>query len=387
MTLHAREFTAAITVIAVVVLYPTQSKCAQDVAWKVDYAVARKDAFDKGMPLMIVFGGEQCLWCKKLESTTFRDPAVMTILAERFVCLKLDGDRNASLTQTLHVTSYPTIIIAAPDGKILDSIEGFVEANRLVSTLNQAAPKLATPAPDWMMRDFQDAARAIAISDYSRAIGLLQGVVRDGQERTIQVKARQVLSDLEQQASTQLTLAKSLQQKNRSQEAVDVLTDLLRSYSGTQAASESTKLMAVLTARPEVREGLRVRKAREILALAREDYQSQQFLGCLERCEILTTTFSDLVESNEAKKLAGAVQDNPEYLAKACEALNHRTGAMYLALAETWVKKGQPEQAVICLERVVQIAPGSRQAEAAQSRMASLQSQTRTSAYPMMDRR
>jgi len=312
---------------------------------------------------------------------------VMTILAERFVCLKLDGDRNASLTQTLHVTSYPTIIIAAPDGKILDSIEGFVEANRLVSTLNQAAPKLATPAPDWMMRDFQDAARAIAISDYSRAIGLLQGVVRDGQERTIQVKARQVLSDLEQQASTQLTLAKSLQQKNRSQEAVDVLTDLLRSYSGTQAASESTKLMAVLTARPEVREGLRVRKAREILALAREDYQSQQFLGCLERCEILTTTFSDLVESNEAKKLAGAVQDNPEYLAKACEALNHRTGAMYLALAETWVKKGQPEQAVICLERVVQIAPGSRQAEAAQSRMASLQSQTRTSAYPMMDRR
>lgn len=120
---------------------------------------------------------------------------------------------------------------------------------------------------------------------------------------------------------------------------------------------------------------------------AKDDYTSQQFLNALERCEILSASYSDLSEGDEAKKLTDTIQDNPEYLAKACAALNHRTGAMYLALAESWVKKGQPEQAVVCLERVIQIAPGSRPAEAAQSRLTQLQPQTRTSAYPPMDRK
>jgi thioredoxin-related protein len=360
---------------------------AQGVNWKSDYAAARKEAFEKGRPLLLVFGGDHCMWCRKLEATTLRDSAVVTLLTERFVCLKLDGDREHNLTQTLRVISYPTMIIAAPDGKIIETIEGFVEVPRMVAALGQAAPKLVAPAPEWMLKDFQEAARAIAISDYSRAIGLLQNVVRDGGERSIQVKARQVLGDLESQATAQLTLAKTLHQKNRGQEAVNVLTDLLSSYGGTSAAQESAQLMATLVAKPEVREGLRIRKAREMLALAREDFQSQQFLGCLERCELLMTSYSDLAESSEAKKLMTSIQENPEHLAKACEALNFRTAAMYLALAESWAAKGQPEQAVICLERIMQIAPGSRQAEAAQTRLASLQTQQRTSAYPLMDRK
>ncbi len=355
--------------------------------WKSDYAAARKEAFAKGRPLVIVFGGENCVWCRKLEAATLRDASVVAALADRFVCLKVDGDREVNLTQALTVRTYPTIVVAAPDGKILATIDGFIEAGKLLDQLNQVAPPLLTPTPDWMIRTFQDAARAVAISDYSRAIVLLKDVTNDGGDRSIQVKARTVLGDLEQQANVQLTLAKALHQKGRSQEAVDVLADLMRSYSGTRAAGESTPLIAMVTAKPEVREGLRVRRARELLTQAKDDYTSQQFLNALERCEILSASYSDLSEGDEAKKLTDTIQDNPEYLAKACAALNHRTGAMYLALAESWVKKGQPEQAVVCLERVIQIAPGSRPAEAAQSRLTQLQPQTRTSAYPPMDRK
>jgi thioredoxin-related protein len=357
------------------------------VVWKGDYAVARKEAFEKGKPLVIVFSGENCVWCRKLETNTLRDAGVAAALAERFVCLKVDGDREVNLTQALRVQSYPTTVIAAPDGKILATIDGYSDAAKFLEQLNRVAPPVLTPTPDWMIHDFQEAARAVAISDYSRAIVLLKELSKDGGDRAIQVKARTVLGDLEQQANVQLTLAKALYQKGRGQEAVDVLSDLMRSYSGTRAASDSTVLLTNIAAKPEVREGLRVRRARELLTQAKDDYTSHQFLNALERCEILTASYSDLSEGEEAKKLTTAIQDNPEFLAKACEALNHRTGAMYLALAESWVKKGQPEQAVVCLERVLQIAPGSRPAEAAQIRLTQLQPQTRTSAYSRMDQR
>jgi thioredoxin-like negative regulator of GroEL len=357
------------------------------VVWKSDYAAARKEAFEKGRPIVIVFSGESCIWCRKLESATLRDAGVMAALTERFVCLKVDGDREVNLTQALKVQSYPTVIIAAPDGKILATIDGFVEATKFLEQLNRAAPPTPSPTPDWMIQDFQEAARAVAISDYSRAISLLKELTKDGGDRSIQIKARIVLGDLEQQANAQLALARTLQQKGRSQEAVDVLSDLMRSYSGTRAANESTALLTNIAAKPEVREGLRVRRARELLTQAKDDYTSHQFLNALERCEIIAASYSDLSEAEEAKKLTTAIHDNPEYLAKACDALNHRTGAMYLALAESWVKKGQPEQAVVCLERAIQIAPGTRPAEAAQIRLTQLQPRTRTSAYSPMDRK
>jgi len=354
---------------------------AQSGAWRDDYAAARREATDRNRPLVIEFGSDDCLWCRKLEAV-FREPAVAAVLAERFICLKLDGHRDANLAQLLRVHSFPTVFIANPDGKILATVEGYVDAVKLLEHLNKVAP--AMTAADWMVRDFQEAAKAIAISDYSRAIVLLKGVIQDGGDRTIQVKSRQVLSDLEQQALIQLSLARTLHQKNRGQEAVDVLSDLLRSYAGTQAASDSATLLTALAAKPEIREGMRVRKARELLTAAKGEFESQQFLGCLERCELLTASFADLAEGEEAKRLARSIQDNPEYLAKACEALNHRTGGLYLALAESWLKKGQTEQAVVCLERVLQTAPGSRQAELAQSRLAQMQ-QERTSAYPKKD--
>jgi thioredoxin-like negative regulator of GroEL len=372
---------AAVLLAALLVGLDARVARAQAGVWRDDYATARREATDRNKPLVIEFGSDDCLWCRKLEAV-FREPAVATVLADRFVCLKLDGNRDVNLAQLLRVHSYPTVFIANPDGKILATVEGYVDAAKMLEHLNKAAP--AMTAADWMVRDFQEAAKAIAISDYSRAIVLLKGVMQDGGDRTIQVKSRQVLGDLEQQAMIQLSLARTLNQRNRGQEAVDVLSDLLRSYAGTQAASDSATLLTALAAKPEVREGLRVRKARELLTAAKGEFESQQFLGCLERCELLVASFADLAEGEEAKKLANSIQDNPEYLAKACESLNHRTGGLYLALAESWMKKGQPEQAVICLERVIQTAPGSRQAELAQSRLAQVQQQ-RTSAYPKKD--
>jgi hypothetical protein len=169
-----------------------------------------------------------------------------------------------------------------------------------------------------------------------------------------------------------------LQDRGQSAEAAEALTDLLRHYSGTQAATDGGGMLSTLAARPELRDQQRLRRARELLALARDDYRTQQYLGCLERCDVLTTTYSDLPEGVEAQQLAAEVRDNPDLMARACDALSERTTGMYLTLAETWVKKGQPLQAQLCLEKVLQTAPGSRHAEMAQVRLTQILGPTAT---------
>src|SRR5881394_760363 len=74
---------------------------AQSIVWRTDYNSARKEATDKGRPILIDFGTENCMWCQKLEMSTLRDPAVVKLLNEGFISLKVDADRESTLTQTL----------------------------------------------------------------------------------------------------------------------------------------------------------------------------------------------------------------------------------------------------------------------------------------------
>ncbi len=344
---------------------------AQQVNWRRDYNAARKEASETGRPILLDFGTEGCFWCKKLDLTTFHDPAVVSLLNEHFVTLKVDAEREASLTASLRVQQYPTLVLAGPEGKILGVLEGYQEAPQLAEQLRKVT--LAYAAPEWMMRDYQEAAKAIVVADYSRAIALLKSITLDGKDRSVQVKARQVLQDLEQQAAGRLARAKSLHDRGQSAEAAGEVTELIRSYTGTQAAADGAALLSSLAARPEMRDQQRLRRARELLAQARDDYRTQQFLGCLERCELLSASYADLPEGAEAQQLANEIRENPEFLARACDSLNSKMGVMYLTLAESWMKKGQHQKAQLCLEKVLQAAPGSRQAELAQVRLAQLQ--------------
>jgi thioredoxin-like negative regulator of GroEL len=343
----------------------------QAVQWRTDYNAARKEATEKGRPILLEFGTENCMWCKKLEMSTLREPAVVKLLNDGFVNLRVDADRETSLTQTLRISQYPTLVVAAPDGKIVGVLEGYQEAPQLTEQLQRVSSYYVTP--EWMTRDFQEASKAILAMEYGRAVALLKAVVQDGRERTVQVKARQVLQDLEQQAAGRLARAKALQDRGQSAEAAEALTDLLRHYSGTQSATDGGAMLSTLAVRPEIRDQQRLRRARELLAQARDDFRTQQYLGCLERCDTLTTGYADLQEANEAQQLAASVRDNPELLSRACDSLTQRTGEMYLALAEAWAKRGQAAQAQQCLDKVMQSAPGTRYADLAQVRLAQLQ--------------
>src|SRR5437764_368805 len=90
---------------------------AQEVRWRTEYNAARKEAADKGLPLVLDFGTPSCFWCRKLDESTFSDPNVAQLMNEKYVPLKIDAEREHGLVQALRITAYPTVILAASDGK------------------------------------------------------------------------------------------------------------------------------------------------------------------------------------------------------------------------------------------------------------------------------
>ncbi|HEY1861688.1 MAG TPA: DUF255 domain-containing protein, partial [Gemmataceae bacterium] len=337
------------------------------VHWRKSYAEARTEAAAKDKLLLLDFGTEDCHWCKRLEVETFPDPGVQALLKEQFVTYKVDAQRDARLLAALHIQSYPTLVFAASDGKILGVQEGYIEAARFRDQLRQIVALNSTP--EAMQRDYDEAAKAIAASDFSRAIALLKDVTQDGKDRPIQVKAKASLQDLEQHAATRLASARRLAEQGLKSEAVAAATEVGRTYAGSQAAKEAAPLLAEWTASAEQRAGM----AKDLLDRAREEYRTRQFLTCLDHCELITTLYADSREGPEAARLAAEIKNNPEWLKQACDKLEERLALQLLTLAETHLRKGQPRQAATCLERVMQMSPGTRQAEAARARLKQIQ--------------
>ncbi len=351
---------------------PTRAQEAgASVQFRTDYNTALQEAKQKNRPLVIDFGTEHCYWCKQLDLRTFSDPGVAKMMNENFIPLRIDAEREATLAQYLRIQNYPTVVIAGPDGKILGTQEGFVEAPRFRDQLERALAAVSNP--EWMTRDYEEANKASKASDYSRAIALLRSVIEDGKDRPVQVKARQVLKLIEEQAAGQLEKARQYSDKGQTNDAMSTLTELVSVYSGTSAAVEARQMLTSLGSRQEMKSQQRVRRARELLAQAREDYRTQQYLCCMDRCEVLASSYADLQEGEEARLLISEIKSNPAWMQTACENLSDRLSTLYLSLAETLLKKGQPQQATAYLERIVKAFPNTRQADVAQLRLTQIQ--------------
>ena len=116
---------------------------AGPVPWRADYAAARSEAVNRKLPVVIVIGAENCPRCKLQDDTTHADPTIVAALTGRAIPVKIAGNASLAFVKALGVTTYPTTVIAAPDGKILDFLSGYTSAERLNGSLAKHAP-----APD-----------------------------------------------------------------------------------------------------------------------------------------------------------------------------------------------------------------------------------------------
>ncbi|MCS6978131.1 MAG: thioredoxin family protein [Gemmatales bacterium] len=343
---------------------------AQEIRWRYEYGSARSEAQRAGLPLFLDFSTEWCTYCKKLDVTTFRDPEIVRLLNERFVPVKLDGNREKRLVEVLQLQGYPTLIVAGPDGRILKTLEGYVDAARLREQLGDALAALDNP--QWMVNAQQEAVRLVQTGEYPKAVVLLKSVLEDDRQRPVQVLAKRQLQEIENHARRELAQIHSQAERVDPLQTVDRLEALMARYAGTQAALDASAWHAKLIERPEVKTARRRREAAEMLAQARRDFDAQHHLCCLDRCAVLATQYGDLPEGAEAYRLLEAIKANPQWLKAASERLADRLCETYLALAEVWIERGELSLAAETLQRAVAVQ-GSRHVEAARQRLDQLQ--------------
>ena len=101
---------------------------------------------EKKRPLLLDFGTVNCFYCKKLDETTFRDAAVIARLNRDFLPVKIDAARYPTLVQHLNIQFYPTLVVASPAGKILNTQTGFVEASAFLTFLRRSVAAAPVPA-------------------------------------------------------------------------------------------------------------------------------------------------------------------------------------------------------------------------------------------------
>jgi outer membrane protein assembly factor BamD (BamD/ComL family) len=199
-------------------------------------------------------------------------------------------------------------------------------------------------------------------------------VLDDAKGSSHHKNAQELLARIEKRADDQLAHARELKTQGKMTEAFESLTELLRSYPGIRAAKGATELMStLLQANSQLKTEQRARRATELLTQARDFYKSKDYIPCLDRCEIIVANYGDLPEGQQAFALIAEIKNNPQWLQAAADVMSDRLGGVWLALADSYLKRGEAQKAEFYLKRVVQAFPGSRLAESAQIRLSQLQ--------------
>jgi tetratricopeptide (TPR) repeat protein len=105
--------------------------------WLDNLPLAQEEAILTRRPVLLTFSTTWCGWCRKLEATVFRDPAFVN-LAQHFVPVQVDGDRERGLVGLYRVSGYPTTVLLSRSGKELGRIVGYKPAGQFTGAMRAA---------------------------------------------------------------------------------------------------------------------------------------------------------------------------------------------------------------------------------------------------------
>ena len=116
-------------------------RAADGLVWSEDIEGSLRTAAAAGRPVLMEFTASWCVYCKRMEKTTFTNDAVMKRIAAGFVPVRVDADKHKDLVKELGIQGLPAILIVSPDLQIIERISGFQTAEALVTKLDKATSR------------------------------------------------------------------------------------------------------------------------------------------------------------------------------------------------------------------------------------------------------
>lgn len=94
------------------------------------YSAAWTASQESNRPILVYVSMSHCPYCTKMIDHTFKRPEVERLVADSYEPIRVDRRSNAKLVRSLHIKLFPTTVLVGPNNKILDVIEGYVDAKR-----------------------------------------------------------------------------------------------------------------------------------------------------------------------------------------------------------------------------------------------------------------
>ena len=107
--------------------------------WGAD-AFARAAAEQK--PVLLAIGAAWCRGTEEMDRVSYRDPAVVQLVTERFIPIRIDADRRPDVSERYTLGGWPTTAFLTPAGEILGGGTN-LESGPLAVVLVQVATAFA----------------------------------------------------------------------------------------------------------------------------------------------------------------------------------------------------------------------------------------------------
>lgn len=111
-----------------------------DIAWQESYASAQSKAKKESKPMLVIITTEQCRWCRKLESTTLSEEAIISKINTHFVPVHVTRDKSV-YPKTLSAKMVPMSYFVDGNGKVIHSMPGYWSSEDYDSILDDALRK------------------------------------------------------------------------------------------------------------------------------------------------------------------------------------------------------------------------------------------------------
>lgn len=113
-----------------------------DLQWREFGSAVLDEAKAQGRPILVLLVTPWCQHCKELLATTFTDEAVCKALAERFVCIRVDGERRPDLAMRFGLGGWPSLCWLTPEGDAIAKDRG-LNPTEMLAQIEQVETILA----------------------------------------------------------------------------------------------------------------------------------------------------------------------------------------------------------------------------------------------------
>jgi thioredoxin-related protein/YHS domain-containing protein len=120
-----------------VVMSLTQFVAGNEIPWSTDIESSLQRAASTGQPVLLEFTADWCVYCKRMEKTTFVDRRVVKFVNENYVAVRVDADEHKQLVADLDIKGLPAILVVSPTLQIIERIPGFQTPEALLTKLDK----------------------------------------------------------------------------------------------------------------------------------------------------------------------------------------------------------------------------------------------------------